>query len=484
MANENSYILGRSQTTSDFSETSSVSDMRHLVEEKEDGKQRSSIPMTSFNFINSIIGSGIIGMPFALKQAGFGLGILMIVAVALITDYSILTLVKGGHLSNTDSYQDLVLVTFGRPGFYVLTVLQFLYPFIAMVSYNVIIGDTITKIILWMGGDNPGVIHSVLGNRQFVIFIVTVLITLPLSLYRNIGKLGKWAFLSIILISFIVVACIIRLSTFAHTIAPTENAWQFANYNVTQAIGIMAFAYMCHHNTFLIHSSLEKPTQQRWGFVVHFSVSFAMLMCLLLGIVGYISFTGFTQGDLLENYCWEDTMMNIARIAFAITIMLTFPVECFVTREVVENAVFPSNPGPSPLWRHITVTVIIVFLVGAVSMATDCLGIVLTFNGVLIASPLAYIIPPLCVMRLRQEALLSRANVGPVLLALFGLFVMVVGTVMGLLETIYDSGNVCSHGAEPVYCPDFAGGNASSAAAGASSTQSPFSTTPLSLIPV
>ena len=53
---------------------------------------------------------------------------------------------------------------------------------------------------------------------------------------------------------------------------------------------------MCHHNTFLIHSSLEKPTNERWGFVVHFSVSFAMLMCLVLGIVGYVSFTGFIQG--------------------------------------------------------------------------------------------------------------------------------------------------------------------------------------------
>ncbi|KAH9496903.1 hypothetical protein Btru_010116 [Bulinus truncatus] len=45
---------------SDFSDTSSVSDTRGLMEEKDDGKPRSSIPMTSFNFINSIIGSGII----------------------------------------------------------------------------------------------------------------------------------------------------------------------------------------------------------------------------------------------------------------------------------------------------------------------------------------------------------------------------------------------------------------------------------------
>ncbi|XP_076461136.1 putative sodium-coupled neutral amino acid transporter 11 isoform X2 [Babylonia areolata] len=475
--------MNTEKTTSDFSETSSVSDMRQLVEEKGgDGKQRTSIPMTSFNFINSIIGSGIIGIPYALKQAGFGLGILMVISVALITDYSILMLVEGGHLSNTDSYQDLVLVTFGRPGFYVLTVLQFLYPFIAMVSYNVIIGDTITKIIMWLGGDKPSLIHSVLGNRQFVIFMITLLVTLPLSLYRNIGKLGKWAFLSIVLIFFIIVAAIIRLSTFAHTIAPTEDAWQFANVNVTQAIGIMAFAYMCHHNTFLIHSSLEKPTHERWGFVVHFSVSFAMVMCLILGIVGYVSFTGFTQGDLLENYCWEDVLMNFARFAFAVTIMLTYPVECFVTREVVENAVFPTNPD-SPMWRHITVTVIIVFLVGAVSMSTDCLGIVLTFNGVLIASPLAYIIPPCCVMRLRQEALLSRANIGPVLLALFGLLVMVVGFIMALVDSVQGVTN-CTHGAEPVYCPGFSPANATTTMSSSTSTTfGPFST-PLPPLPV
>ena len=44
---------------------SSKSDLHHLVSDDEDSarnqKTRSTIPMASFNFINSIIGSGIIG---------------------------------------------------------------------------------------------------------------------------------------------------------------------------------------------------------------------------------------------------------------------------------------------------------------------------------------------------------------------------------------------------------------------------------------
>ena len=39
-------------------------------------------------------------------------------------------LVEAGKLSNTNSYQDMMLVACGRPGFYLLTILQFMYPFI------------------------------------------------------------------------------------------------------------------------------------------------------------------------------------------------------------------------------------------------------------------------------------------------------------------------------------------------------------------
>lgn len=54
-----------------------------------------------------------------------------------------------------------------------------------------------------------------------------------------------------------------------------------------------------------------------------------------------IQFSFFTSllplhtGDLLENYCYDD--MNLARVLFCVSILLTFPLECFVSREVREN---------------------------------------------------------------------------------------------------------------------------------------------------
>ena len=60
----------------------------------------------------------------------------------------------------------------------------------------------------------------------------------------------------------------------------------------------------------------------------------------VIGHYGYFLFGTLIfhniSGDLLENYCKDDDLMNAARFGFAITIMLTYPIECFVTREVSE----------------------------------------------------------------------------------------------------------------------------------------------------
>ena len=39
-------------------------------------------------------------------------------------------------------------------------------------------------------------------------------------------------------------------------------------------------------------------------------------------------------GDIFENYCRDDNLVTIGRFCFGLSIITTFPLECFVTREV------------------------------------------------------------------------------------------------------------------------------------------------------
>ncbi|XP_061127887.1 putative sodium-coupled neutral amino acid transporter 11 isoform X2 [Syngnathus typhle] len=404
---------------------------------------RYSMISACFNFVNSIIGSGVIGLPYALNQAGLPFGFLLLIIVAFITDYTIILLIKGGNLSGTTSYQSLVQSTFGFPGFLVLSVLQFLYPFIAMISYNITTGDTLTKVFQRIPGVGP---DHILADRHFVIVLSTVLCTLPLSLYRNIGRLGKVSFLSMILTAIIVVIVIIRAATLGPQIPPTEGAWLFAKWNAIQAVGVMSFAFICHHNSFLIYASLEKPTLTNWTRVTHVSVGSSLIISATFALAGYVTFTGYTQGDIFENYCRNDNLATFGRFCFGLSIIMTFPLECFVTREVVSSSIFGRELSKV---EHMSVTVIIVAACTAVSLAYDCLGIVLELSGALSATPLIFIIPSACFIKLSPGRWYHSENLIPAMLIVLGVFVMITGLMLTVLNP-----QDCSHGVEMFYCRD------------------------------
>ncbi|KAM4559391.1 putative sodium-coupled neutral amino acid transporter 11 [Odontesthes bonariensis] len=402
-----------------------------------------SMLSASFNFINSIIGSGIIGLPYALNQAGLPLGLLLLIVVAFITDYSIVLLIKGGKMSGSNSYQSLVRNTFGFPGFLMLSALQFLYPFIAMISYNITTGDTLTKVFQRIPGVGP---DHILAERHFVILLSTFFFTLPLSLYRNIEKLGKVSFLSMVLTLTILIVVIIRAATLGPHILPTEHAWTFAKWNAIQAVGVMSFAFICHHNSFLIYGSLKQPTLANWSRITHISVGSALIISAAFAVAGYTTFTGYTQGDVFENYCRNDNLATFGRFCFGFSIITTFPLECFVTREVVSNVICGRDLSKA---EHAAITLLIVAVCASISLAYDCLGVVLELNGALSATPLIFIIPSACFLKLSPSRWFQGENLIPSTLILIGLFVMITGlTMTGLFP------QDCSHGVEMFYCAD------------------------------
>ncbi|XP_053147324.1 putative sodium-coupled neutral amino acid transporter 11 isoform X1 [Hemicordylus capensis] len=419
-------------------ETDEMASLVYKVWNKQGTSNRST---AAFNIINSIIGSGIIGLPYALRQAGFPLGILLLLFVGYITDYSIILLIKGGNLAGTNSYQALVNKTYGYIGYLILSVLQFLYPFIAMISYNIITGDTLTKVFQRIPGVDQ---DNLLIGRHVIILCVTIIFTLPLSLYRNISKLGKVSFISLILTVVIVVVGIIRAITFSSQVPETENAWVFAKPNAVQAIGVMSFAFICHHNSFLIYDSLKEPTLSNWTRITHVSVSFAVFVSLVFATCGYVTFRGYTEGDIFENFCRDDDLATFGRFCYGITVILTFPLECFVTREVIANVFFNGNLTAI---CHVALTVVIVAVATSISLVYDCLGIVLELNGVLSATPLVFILPAACYLKLSEERWAHPDNLLSGLILGVGMLVMIVGFVMTVLHP-----QECSHGKEMPYC--------------------------------
>lgn len=57
-----------------------------------------------------------------------------------------------------------------------------------------------------------------------------------------------------------------------------------------EAIGVISFAYVCHHNSMLIYGSLRTPTLDRWNMVTHVSTGVSVIASLIMAIAGFSIF--------------------------------------------------------------------------------------------------------------------------------------------------------------------------------------------------
>merc|ERR1711907_788310 len=109
-----------------------------------------------------------------------------------------------------------------------------------------------------------------------------------------------------------------------HPKEQAEPAWSFSHAAYMQAFGAMCFAYVCHHSSFLVYTSLDNPSPKRWMLVTHISIGFAIAASLILSIAGYAAFQNDTKANVLSNFPVEDNAINVCRLCLAATMFFTF----------------------------------------------------------------------------------------------------------------------------------------------------------------
>ncbi|KAF9118913.1 hypothetical protein BGW39_000751 [Mortierella sp. 14UC] len=371
-------------------------------------------------------------LPFAFQEAGLGMGIILLCALTWIVDWTVGLLVHNGKLSGRTTYQDLLEFCFGKAGLVMISIFQFIFAFGAMCAYTVIVGDTLPHVLqALIPGIEDWPVLGFLARRSFVIIFCTVLISFPLSLYRDISKLAKTSAVAMVALVVIIIAVVIEGPRAPMEIRGDPDAvWSFARPELFQSIGVISFAFVCHHNSFLIFGSLQKPTMNRVKIVTHMSMLVSLLACLILALSGYLAFSDKTQGNILNNFPSENFIINIARFCFGVNMFTTLPLEAFVCREVIETYYFPG--APFSLKRHAIITTGLVGVSLVIALLTCDLGFVLEVTGGFSATALAFILPPLCYLKLASGPVWSAKKIPHLACLGFGIVVMILSTFFSL----------------------------------------------------
>jgi amino acid permease len=99
------------------------------------------------NFINCILGSGIVVLPYALAHCGWFLGLVVLVSVAALTSESCVLVVASGQMARQSSLPGLCGAVLGKSGELCCSVFMFLFTLGGLVTYMVIIGDTVPQVM-------------------------------------------------------------------------------------------------------------------------------------------------------------------------------------------------------------------------------------------------------------------------------------------------------------------------------------------------
>lgn len=79
--------------------------------------------------------------------------------------------------------------------------------FAAMISYNVVVGDTLSKVLIRF---LPAWDISMDTVRFIVVFVVTICVVIPLCLYKNVSRLARASFISLACVVFILFAVVLK----------------------------------------------------------------------------------------------------------------------------------------------------------------------------------------------------------------------------------------------------------------------------------
>ena len=241
--------------------------------------------------------------------------------------------------------------------------------------------------------------------KRVVLVSIAVGAVLPLSLLKDMAALSKTSFISLVSVIFITGVVISRAimgpGDAPIPVTPVDRELLFIDVNFFPAIGIISFAFVCHHACFIVYNTLRNNTEERWASTVHLSVGTAFTVMIMLSVAAYLTFRGIMNSNFLTNYSYTDNTVNLMRLMFAITQTLTYPLELFVARHCVHALAFPSEKKFTNQ-QHYVITLLLWGSSLAIALNVTDLGVVLELTGGISAVFIGFVLPALLHFKLSK----------------------------------------------------------------------------------
>ena len=419
---------------------------------KERGGSGKNSPMgAALLLLKSFVGTGVLFLPRAYLNGGMLFSNLVLLFVAALSYYCFVLLVSV-RLKIDGSFGDLGGILFGG-WFRKLILFSIVISQIGFVSaYIVFTSENLRAVILAVSDCKNHVPITWLIILQMIIF-------LPFSLLRDIGKLG---FTALVADAFILVglAYLLYYDILTLNANGVADIIQFNQNDWTLFIGTAIFTFEGIGLIIPIQESMKHP--QKFPRVMFAVMIIITTLFVTMGAVSYAAYGSKTETVVLLNLPQDSKLVNATQFLYSVAILLSTPLQLFPAIKISENALFTKSGKYNPYikWQK---NIFRFFLVTACTLiawgGADDLDKFVALVGNFACIPLVYIYPvskKLCPFEFsfflspyyQNEALTfsqpmlhyravakSRAwKISDIVLGVFGLVAMVYATTLTVIS--------------------------------------------------
>ncbi|XP_070836019.1 probable sodium-coupled neutral amino acid transporter 6 [Chaetodon trifascialis] len=404
-----------------------------------------SFASSVFNLMNAIMGSGILGLAYAMASTGIVGFCILLIIVSSLAAYSIHLLLKLCDQTGINSYEDLGGKALQKPGKALVGIAILIQNIGAMSSYLFILKSELPAAITsFLSPDSTG--NAWYEDGRLLLILVTLCIVLPLSMLPKIGFLGYTSSVAFFFMLYFAVVVVVKKWSIPcplpHNVTTLSASFQISNSSDSEctpklfvissksayAIPTMAFSFMCHTTILPIYCELDRPTKKRMQNVTNVSISLSLLLYLISATFGYLTFYAHVNSELLlgyDMYLPRDIMVMAVRLAILVSVLLTVPLIHFPARKAVILLLCGGRPFSWLIHIIATLTILGVVLLMAIFVPDirNVFGVV----GSTTSSCLLFVFPGIFYLKISSQPLRSFDSVGAVVLVVFGV-------IMGLIS--------------------------------------------------
>uniref|UniRef100_A0A4W5MEC8 Solute carrier family 38 member 4 n=1 Tax=Hucho hucho TaxID=62062 RepID=A0A4W5MEC8_9TELE len=386
-----------------------------------------SFGMSVFNLSNAIMGSGILGLSYAMANTGIVLFVVLLLGVAILSLYSVHLLLMTAKEGGSLIYEKLGERAFGWPGKMAAFGSITLQNIGAMSSYLFIIKYELPEVIrAFMGLEQSSGEWYMNGN--YLVVFVSIGIILPLCILKNLGYLGYTSGFSLSCMVFFLGVLIYKKYNLPCPIADMSPAsyldghhtsgvrfephpddveemctpkYFVFNSQTAYTVPILAFSFVCHPEILPIYSELKDRSRRKMQNVSNLSILAMLVMYMFSALFGYLTFYENVEAELLHTFTKVytfDTMLLLVRLAVLTAVTLTVPIVLFPIRSSINTMLFSQREFS---WlRHMLIAAFILVFNNLLVIFVPTIRDIFGFIGSSAATMLIFILPAAFYLRL------------------------------------------------------------------------------------